>query len=217
MYYIPIYFQAILNVSAQSSGIRNLALIVTVTLFVIISGTGITATGYFAPFIILGAILTTVGAGLLYSLSIHSSAGEWIGFQLITGVGIGLCFQAPIMAAQALSKPEAVSATTAIILFFQTMGGAFFVSAGASGFANALVNKLAQTAPHLDAANVVTVGATELRKVFDAATLPLVVDAYMAGIKVAFAISIALAGMAVLASFTVPWYSVKGKQMSAAA
>lgn len=116
LYYLPIYFQAIRNTSAESSGIRSLALIIADTLTVIASGVIITKTGYFAPIIILGSIMTAVGCGLLYTLSTTSGSAFWIGYQVLTGLGVGLCFQAPIMAGQALAPPEQVSTTTAVLL-----------------------------------------------------------------------------------------------------
>lgn len=83
---------------------------------VIGSGAIITATGQFAPLVVLGAVMTTVGSGLLYTLDQTSGPGEWIGYQVLAGLGIGLCFQVPIMAGQALSPPEEVSSATALIL-----------------------------------------------------------------------------------------------------
>lgn len=60
--------------------------------------------------------MATVGSGLVYTFTTTSSSGIWIGYQVIAGLGIGLCFQVPIMAAQALSPPEDVSSTTGILL-----------------------------------------------------------------------------------------------------
>ena len=51
------------------------------------------------------------------------------------------------MAAQALANPPDVSAATAILLFFQTMGGAFMVSSAQAAFTNTLVDKLAIYTP----------------------------------------------------------------------
>ncbi|KAK7532592.1 MFS multidrug transporter [Phyllosticta citricarpa] len=217
LYYLPIYFQAIRNTSAANSGVRNLALIIAITLFVIASGGFMTATGQFAILFPIGAVLTTVGSGLLYTLERESPSGVWIGYQIIAGVGIGLCFQAPIMAAQALSPPEDISSTTAQLLFFQTMGGAFMVSAAQSAFANELVSTIRRIAPQLNPAQVVATGATEIRVVFHGADLDAVLIAYMEGIRTALILCIALGGVATLVSPLVPWKSIKGKATLGAA
>lgn len=57
-----------------------------------------------------------IGCGMIYTFSTTSSSAVWIGYQVLAGFGIGFCFQAPIMAGQALSPPEDVSSTTAILL-----------------------------------------------------------------------------------------------------
>jgi hypothetical protein len=85
------------------------------------------------------------------------------------------------------------------------------VSAAQSAFSNELVKSLLVKAPTDDPAQVVAIGATELRKFYSGAALQGVVDSYMDGIRVAFILSIALTGASVLVSFCMPWISVKGK------
>jgi MFS transporter, DHA2 family, glioxin efflux transporter len=213
LYYLPIYFQSVFGVTAQESGIRNLALIIAVTIMTIAAGGGITGLGYFAPFITIGAILTTVGAGLITTFDVDSPSSIWIGYQALAGIGIGLCFQSPIMASQALSAPEDVSPTTAMILFFQTMGGAFFVSGANAGFANRLLDRLVTDAPRVNPMQVVAVGATALRDSFPPSDIPGILTAYMSGLRVAFLMSVVLSGVSAIVSLAMPLKSVKGKPM----
>lgn len=58
IYYIPIWFQAIKEVSAVESGIRNLPMILGLVLISIVSGIGITVIGYYTPFMILVRSIT---------------------------------------------------------------------------------------------------------------------------------------------------------------
>ena len=83
---------------------------------VVLSGLGITVLGYFAPFAIFGSVLATVGCGMIYTWTTTSPSSVWIGYQALAGIGIGLCFQVPIMAGQALAEPEDVSSTTGLLL-----------------------------------------------------------------------------------------------------
>jgi MFS transporter, DHA2 family, glioxin efflux transporter len=85
IYYIPIYFQSIDNVSPIASGVRNFALIIPVAIALIISGGSITKTGAPVPFLVVGAALATLASGLLYSLNFGSSTGKWIGYQILGG------------------------------------------------------------------------------------------------------------------------------------
>lgn len=212
LYYIPIYFQAVLGVSAEQSGIRSLALIVSETIFTILSGALISSFGYFAPMMIFGPVLTTVASGMVFTFDIESKAAAWIGWQVLAGAGIGLCFQAPIMAGQALAAPEDISTTTGLLMFWQTLGGALFVQAAQSAFSNTLVQSLTEYAPGLSPAAVVAVGATEIRKTFHDADLAGVLHAYMDGLKVAFALTIALSGCSVIIGLFTPWINIKRKQ-----
>ena len=62
-----------------------------------ISGGTITVFGYFTPFLVIGSALATVGCGLIYTLNENSSSGLWIGYQALTGIALGMCFQTPVM------------------------------------------------------------------------------------------------------------------------
>jgi len=116
LYYIPIYFQVVDAVSASESGIRNLPLILGVTITTILSGGLISAYGHFVPFMIFGSVLTTIGCGLLYTLSTTSGHSMWIGYQALAGLGIGLALQVPVISAQAVVAPTDLSSVTAMIL-----------------------------------------------------------------------------------------------------
>lgn len=212
LYYMPIYFQVVDGVSASQSGVRNLAMILATTIATISSGFLITAFGHFVPLMILGSILVTIGSGLIYTLGLHSSSGKWIGYQIIAGFGVGLSLQIPVITAQATVDPADLSSATAMVLFVQTIGGAFMVSAGQSAFTNRLLQKLPTLAPSVSPALVSSTGITEIRKVFPADVIPGIVTSYLDGLKVAYAVSIALGGVAVLVSFASKWKNIKGKE-----
>lgn len=211
LYYLPIYFQVVNGVTASQSGIRNLPLILSVTLATIVSGGLISAKGHFVPFMIVGSVLGTVGCGLLYSLTTHSSSGQWIGYQIVAGIGIGLAFQVPIISTQAVVDPSDLASATAMVLFFQTIGGAFFVSAGEVAFTNILLKNLPMDAPSVDPQSVVAVGVTQIRATYSPDVVPGIVNAYMSGLKVAYAIAIASAGISLFVAFLSKWRNLKGK------
>lgn len=196
IYYLPIYFQVIDNVSPTMSGVRNLPLIVAVTISMLASGAYISITGIAAPITVVGTALGVVCTGLLYTLNIGTGEGKWIGYQIIGGVGWGIASQIPIITVQATAPATDLAEVTAILLFFQTVGGAFMVSAAQAALVNVLVKVLPHSAPGVDPATVVFTGATELRKVFSADQVPGVLVAYMRGLKISFAIGLASTGVA---------------------
>ena len=157
--------------------------------------------GYFQPFLILGSLLATVGAGLIYSLDIGSSVGHYIGYQILFGTGLGIAIQIPVIAAQALSDISDIALVTASILFFQLSSGAFSVSAAQSIFNNELVRKLATLAPGVDPGRVVHAGPTGITQNFPKDQVPGILLSYMQGLKASWAMGTALAGVTLLISF----------------
>jgi hypothetical protein len=95
--------------------------------------------------------------------------------------------------------------TTICATVWQTVGGAFSTAAGQSAFINRLLIKLPELAPSVDPSTVIYTGASELRNVFPADVLPGVLQAYMVGVKAAYAVGIAFSGVAFLLSLTIPW------------
>jgi hypothetical protein len=205
IYYLPLYFQSIDNVSAAMSGVRCLPLIMVVTFSMLGSGAYISITGIAAPIAVAGPALGMVCVGLLYTLDINSSAGKWIGFQIIGGLAWGAASQIPIITVQATAPPTDLAEATAIVLFCQTVGGAFMVSAAQSAFVNILVKVLQHSAPGIDSATVVYTGATDLRTAFSEAQLPGILEAYMRGLKISFAIGLASTGMALIVIMFQKW------------
>ncbi|KAL8650558.1 MAG: hypothetical protein Q9210_003750 [Variospora velana] len=196
IYYLPLYFQVIDGVSAAMSGARNLPLILAVTVSMIASGAYISVTGIAAPILVVGTALGVVCTGLLYTFDIGTEQAKWIGYQVIGGVGWGIASQIPIITVQATAPAVDLAEVTVILLFFQTLGGAFMVSAAQAAFVNTLVKHLPRSAPGIEPLIVVSTGATELRKVFLVDQIPGILVAYMRGLKISFAIGLASTGVA---------------------
>ncbi|WYZ43471.1 hypothetical protein EsH8_VI_001170 [Colletotrichum jinshuiense] len=205
IYYLPIYFQSVFNVSPTMSGVNNLPLIISISIAMIASGAFVGATGLAAPVMLTSAVIATIASGLLYSLDIDTSTGKWVGYQILGGVAWGMAWQLPIIVGQASASPSDISTVTAMILFFMNFGGTTFVSAAQAAFVNTLLTTVPDTAPGVDLAKIVETGATQIRVVFPANQISGIVSAYMAGIKVAFGISIGATGLAVMISVFCRW------------
>lgn len=88
------------------------------------------------------------------------------------------------------------------------IGGAIFVSVGQSIFSNLLLFSLPAD---IDPVEILQIGASELRQRLGEDDLPGVLDAYLAGLKGAFALGVALAVAAVVTSFGPPIKSLKNR------
>ncbi|RWA10014.1 hypothetical protein EKO27_g5073 [Xylaria grammica] len=215
VYNLPQYFQVIKSLSATQSGIMNLPLIIPSAVFSFASGYALSRVGWYSLFLIISAAALAVGAGLVYTLDFDSTLGEIVGYQILVGFGIGGGIQVPVTAAQAFSPPADIPTVTTVILFFQLVSGAIWVSVSQAILNNRLVAYLAAWAPNINAQDVFQVGATDIQNVFHGADLDHVMRAYLSGIKSSWALSIALGGVTFLAGFFAEWKNLKGTKAEA--
>ncbi|KAJ5139220.1 cytochrome P450 oxidoreductase [Penicillium bovifimosum] len=201
VYYLPIYFQSIGALSAAASAVRNLPLIVGSSVFGIVAGALLTVFGYFHIFLWIGSALCIVAGGILYTFALNLDVAKYVCAQLVFGIGSGLCLQVPVMAGQAFAKPEDTASITAILLFFQTLGGTIFLSVAQSVFTNRLIAKLLSFSSTYNASEVISEGADDLRSHFSGTQLRDIQDAYMSGLRATWVLGIACAGAAFLSSF----------------
>jgi hypothetical protein len=202
-------------VSATSSGIRQLPLILGVTVFSIVAGGLTTWLGYYVPFVYLGTVLVCIGTGLLTTWEVDTSTSIWVGYQLLTGIGIGLTLQQPMIAAQTVLKQEDIPFGSSAVIFFQTLGGALFISVAQNIFSNELVKGILSKIPDMNPAAILQTGATQLTTVFPKEILPVVIQAYNDAIVKSFYASIAMAILGFFAGLGLEWVSVKGKKIEA--
>ena len=200
-----------------------LALIIPLTFAAIAQGFAFTKIGIVPLFWIVGGALGTIGCGLLYTMDATTSLGKWIGYQILVGFAVGFTTQVALQNAQVQVRSEDLSQATAIINcksygstafdasdlttmpVFLTIGGSLFISAAQCGFNNQLIKYLAIHLPGVDAAVVLGIGATQIRDVFTAAQIPVVIAAYISGLKTVFAIAVAAFGTATLLGLFGNW------------
>ncbi|THW80427.1 MFS transporter [Aureobasidium pullulans] len=213
VYYLPIWFQAIKGVSATKSGIMSLPLILGVVICSVVAGGLVTTFGFYSPFMIASSILMAIGAGLLTTFKVDTGHAEWIGYQALFGIGVGLGMQQILIAVQTVLPAADIPTGTAIVMFFQTLGGALFISVGQNVFTNKLVSGLKAAVPDLDPAIVLSTGATELKSAIGEQYRDGVLQAYNDALTNSYYVAVALATLSIIGSAAVEWKSVKGKKI----
>ena len=151
-----------------------------------------------------GNATTAIGAGLMTTFLPSTSAGKWIGYQILAGVGRGIALQMvcnasiiennysltflsqPILAAQAILPPTEIAVAVASILFFQYFGGAIGVNIAKTVFANALSSALKEYAPNVDAQKIIQAGATDFHNTVTSQDIQGVVQAYNQALALTF-------------------------------
>lgn len=209
-YFIPIYFQAIKGVSALQSGIDTIPLIVPQVLALIMAGILTSKLGYYMPFIYTAVVVSSVAAGLLTTLSPGTSTARWIGYQILFGFGIGCGFQLPQIAAQTVLPFKDIPTGIAITLFFQSLGGSIFVSAGNNVLNDRLVKYItALKLRGVDAEMVIQAGATAWRSVVPEVFIGFVVEAYSRALRDTFRVGMITVCLSCIGAAFMEWKSVK--------
>ena len=211
IYYLPIYFQSIKNDGPLRSGVHNLPFLVG-GLFSMASGTILSLTNTWVPFLAMGCALSAVGGGLIYPLDIKTPVARWVGYQILGGAATGFVSQIPIMSNTAAVEMVDMSTISAMALFFQLVGGSFPVSAAQSIFGNILLCRIRETALDVSPALVLSTGASELRSVFPADQLPGVLSAYIYGLKGTFALATAMLALSAVISLFAEWDPLRSLQ-----
>ncbi|KAI0808622.1 major facilitator superfamily domain-containing protein [Xylaria sp. FL0064] len=205
IYYLPIYFQAIRGSSPIISGVQNLPYILSAMAGALGGGIFISATGLSTLLMIVGAGFGILGCGLCYTFDVDTSIGKWIGYEILAGFGLGGALQIPVIVGQVSVESADLSSATAIMLCFQTLGGAFWVAASQAVLVNTLLHALPTTAPRIDPSLVLATGAGQLRSVFTEEQLPGILLAYLQGIRATFILSAVVVAAALLLGFFLPW------------
>lgn len=215
IFYLPFYFQAAKGTTAEESGIRTVAYLVSITVSSIVVGGTITLIGYYTPFMWIGSAIFTIGSGLLYTLKVDSRPGLWIGYQILAGIGAGAGVQIPFIAVQVVTSEKDMPTANACVMFFNSLGGAIAISIAQNIFINSLTREIPVYAPDMDPRVIIAAGATWVRTVTPEYLLQGVLVAYTKAITSAFILAIATAGIAFCVSFGMEWKSVKGRKILA--
>ena len=171
--------------------------------------------GYYTPFAIGGTCIMAIGAGLLTTLQVDTSNGEWIGYQILYGFGMGLCFQAPNLAAQTVLPIQDVPIGGALMFFAQLLGAAVFVSVGENVLDNQLVQRLSGL-PGFNSTLVTSGGATSLLTNLPMDLRETVLTSYNEALRKVFQIGLIMSCFTIFGSAMLEWRSVLKKPEASA-
>lgn len=130
LYFLPLYFQLVLQASPTEAGVWLLALAGVLIVVSAASGVIISKLGHYRPIIWIACFSITLGYGLFISFP---SIRDWpriIVFQMIAAVGIGCLFQAPLIALQARTPASKMSSANSTYAFTREISSAIGIIAG---------------------------------------------------------------------------------------
>ncbi|KAK5047592.1 hypothetical protein LTR84_006689 [Exophiala bonariae] len=212
-YYLPVWFQAVKGTSAVTSGVNMVPYMAANALFSLIAGVFVSKNGLFAPPSIIGCAIGTIGSGLLATIDESVPTARWVGFQILTSVGLGMAIQQGFSAVQAMLPLEEVPIGTAAVVASQSLGGAIFVSVGNTLLQNHLLNQNNEGAiPGVNIRVVFELGATQFRDVVPPESLPALIALYNDALRGVFIAAVPLCGSAFLCSLLMEWRSMRRQE-----
>ncbi|KAK3716875.1 hypothetical protein LTR37_006225 [Vermiconidia calcicola] len=149
-YYLPLYFQSVLQASPLRSGVLILPITLSEAAMGILTAFLIYRTGHYREVIWLGMFLLTLGTGLYIHFDRTSSVAEIVGFELIGGIGAGFLFEPPLIAIQATVSQADTATATASFGFIRNIAMAMSIVIGGVIFQNGMNNRI----PYLEAAGL---------------------------------------------------------------
>src|SRR3954468_19600154 len=144
--YVPVYAQAVLGVSATSSGVILMPLNFAWIAASVIAGRLVSRTGRYRIFPILGTVVLVVGLWLLTRLDANSGSRDLAAATLVCGIGMGLTVQTLVVALQNAVRREERGVATATNQFCRSIGGALAVAAFGTVLATRLATELGRGA-----------------------------------------------------------------------
>ncbi|KAI1089139.1 efflux pump [Rostrohypoxylon terebratum] len=210
-YFLPIYFQAINNVTAMLSGVYLLPTILPQLVMAGLSGVLLQKMGFIIPIAVVGTVFLSLGSGLYSLLQPNSSTGDWVGFQILAGVGSGLSMQLAIISIQAAVGEAQLATGMALVIFAQSLGPAIVLVVCNVIFNSSLKSQLHDKAPHTDAAAVIQAGATGFRAIVQRDDLPGVLAAYAVSVDRVFYFVAAVAAACIIVLWGMGWHDLRTK------
>jgi EmrB/QacA subfamily drug resistance transporter len=138
MTFLPTYMQYVDGVSATTSGLRTLPMVVGMLITSTGSGILVGRTGRYKIFPVAGTALMALAFLLMSRMDPSTSALVQSIYLVILGAGIGLSMQVLILIVQNTSNFDDLGVATSGVTFFRTIGSSF----GAAIFGSLFVNFL---------------------------------------------------------------------------
>jgi hypothetical protein len=136
LFFIPVYFQAILGSSPARAGVQMLPITLVAIPGAVIAVIVLSKFGKYKALHLAGFIILTLGMGLFAYLDRYSSDAEWIIFQIIAALGSGMILNTLLPAFQAPLAESDQAAATASWAFMRSFGNIWGVAIPASIFNN---------------------------------------------------------------------------------
>ncbi|OBF12703.1 MFS transporter [Mycobacterium sp. ACS4054] len=199
--FLPTYMQFVDGVSATTSGLRTLPMVIGMLTTSMGSGVIVGRTGRYKVFPVAGTAVMAVAFFLMSRMDPSTSTLVQSLFLVILGAGIGMCMQTLVLIVQNTVSFDDLGVATSGVTFFRTIGSSFGAAIFGSLFTNFLHSRIGPAMVASRAPAAAAASPEALHRLPRQAAAPIVA-AYAESLTHVFfwAVPVALAGF-VLALF----------------
>lgn len=210
--FLPMYMQVVRGMTPTASGLAMIPMVAGILSTSVGSGLGITRTGRYKIFPIIGAAMLLLGLGLLTQLAVDTPYWQLGLAMFITGAGLGFSMQTVVTAVQNSVSPRDMGSATSSMTFFRSMGGAL----GTAIFGAVLSARLAF---HMQQAMPGMAGGGDFTNMQAIASLPpavqaSVLQAFTNAMDDVFLTAIPFVLVAFVVSFFIPELELKSREQA---
>ncbi|KAL1941010.1 hypothetical protein VTO73DRAFT_7646 [Trametes versicolor] len=202
LFYLPVYFQACKDASPTRSGVDMLPYSLSIAPFAIVAGATATVMNRYKPQNVIAWACITIGMGLQSTLGADSATRNWIGFQIVAGIGFGLLFTATTFPILAPLPVELNATALAFFIFVRTFFQAWGITVGATVLQNQLRTRLpGDFLATLPSGVEIAYSVIPQVRNLDQPLRDAVRDAFAASLRVLWQVMIAVSGVGFLSAW----------------
>lgn len=210
-YFLPVYFQAVLDTGPTRSGVNVIPICVVSMPFAMIAGWSVSKWGRYKAWFFTGTALLAIAFGLFTRLGKQSSTAYWAGVEAIAAAGLGILVTTTLPAIQAPLAETDQAVTTATWGFVRSFGGVWGVAIPAAAFnsrVNQLVSQISDPAIRSELANggayaLASTGGQPATAGWDPALKAKVVGIYVESLKRCWQVALGFSLLAFVLCFVV--------------
>ncbi|KAJ7769955.1 major facilitator superfamily domain-containing protein [Mycena metata] len=147
IFFLPRYFIDIKNSSLINESYQLFGLTLSVGVASVFGANLISQSGQMRLVGLLGAILYTLGSGLMLSVNAATSSAVVIVFSAFWGMGTGVLYQPSMVVGPMSVKPDQIAGISGFLAFLRTLGGTFSTALLTSIFETSFTSTLRGVVP----------------------------------------------------------------------
>ncbi|CAG8510965.1 11091_t:CDS:2 [Ambispora leptoticha] len=142
LFFLPLFWQLAKHSSATTSGLRLIPIPVGLVISSTIAAILAPKFGRVRELLVIGSALSAAAIGLVSTFAENDSTGKEIAYLLIFGLGLGIIWSLGVVAVQSATDARDLASATALVNFFQLLGGVIGVSVASNVLFNNLEKSL---------------------------------------------------------------------------